>query len=46
MAPTKLETLLSDLTAGDETAKIKALQWLGHEMDPGDGPRVLTEIRR
>jgi HEAT repeat protein len=44
--PTKLELLLTDLASGDETAKIKALQWLGHEMDPGDAGRVLNEIRR
>ena len=43
---TKLAQLLDDLDAGDELAKIKALQWLGYEMDPGEAPAVLERIRR
>lgn len=46
MLTTKLDALLGDLARGDETAKIKALQWLAHEMDPADAPRVVAQIRQ
>lgn len=42
----KLDQLLSDLSGEDELLKIKALQWLGYEMDPAEAPTVLERIRR
>ena len=43
---TKLDQLLSDLSQDDELLRIKALQWLSHEMAPDDAAAVLDRIRR
>ena len=43
---TKLHQLLTDLDSGDELLRVKALQWLAHEMDVHDAGSVLDKIRK
>lgn len=45
-ASTKLDQLLSDLDEDDELRRIKALQWLAHEMSIADAGGVLDRIRK
>ncbi|MBI4859561.1 MAG: HEAT repeat domain-containing protein [Candidatus Riflebacteria bacterium] len=41
-----LDQLLVDLETGTEEKRIKALQWIGYQMDPADGARVSGVVRR
>lgn len=43
---TKLDQLLTDLDSGDELLRIKALQWLAHELDISDAGSVVERIRK
>lgn len=42
----KLSQLFLDLDSGDETRRIKALQWVAHEMDIEDAGGVLDRVRK